>query len=140
MPVKGFVGSFCGNSFGARLKYFENLHNLMNLVVKWDLRGGGCRKKIFYIPGRFTIAERCNMPRSCRDVPEPCGSDLKYSAAVFKKGSIHRTEPMTGSFVLCRDEPRSCRDGNPMEKEKRLSGYSVKSQIFTLFTGIHLIS
>ena len=46
VPVKGFVWGFCGKRFGARLKYFKNLHNLMNLVVKSDLRSGGCRKNI----------------------------------------------------------------------------------------------
>jgi hypothetical protein len=53
LPAKGFVWDFCWKRFDARLKYFENLHNLMNLVVKWDLRGGGCRKKIFYIFQQF---------------------------------------------------------------------------------------
>jgi len=42
-------------------------------------------------------------PESCRNVPEPCRNDLNYSAAVFKKGSIPRTESMMGSFLLCRD-------------------------------------
>jgi len=55
--------------------------------------------------------------------PEPCRNDLNYSEVVFKKGSISRTESMMGSFLLCRDVPRSCRDGNPTEKKKRLSGY-----------------
>ena len=57
MPVMGFVGDFCGKSFGARLKYFENLHNLMNLVVKSDLRSGRCRKKYFLFSNRFSIYE-----------------------------------------------------------------------------------
>jgi hypothetical protein len=62
-------------------------------------------------------------PEPCRDEPEPCRNDLNYSAAIFKKGSMSRTESMMGSFSLCRDVPRSCRDGNLIEKEKKLSGY-----------------
>ena len=68
MPVKGFVGSFCGNSFGARLKYFENLHNLMNLVVKWDLGNGGCRKKYFIFPAGLPLLKDA----ICRDHAAMC--------------------------------------------------------------------
>ena len=31
-----------GKIFYERPKYFENLHNLINLVIKWDLGSGGC--------------------------------------------------------------------------------------------------
>jgi hypothetical protein len=44
-----------------------------------------------------------SMPDPCQDVPEPNRNDLKYSAAIFKKDSIPRTVPMTGSFLLCRN-------------------------------------
>lgn len=44
LPAKGFVWDFFRKRFDARLKYFEKLHNLMNLVVKVDLGSGGCRK------------------------------------------------------------------------------------------------
>jgi hypothetical protein len=49
LPAKGFVWDFFGKRFDARLKYFEKLHNLMNLVVKWDLGSGGCRKLLWVI-------------------------------------------------------------------------------------------
>ena len=50
VPVMRFVGGFCRKSFGARLKYFENLHNQMNIVVEIYLGGGRCRKnEIFSI-------------------------------------------------------------------------------------------
>ena len=42
--------------------------------------------------------------------PEPCRNDLTYSAAVFKKDSIPRTESITGSILLCRDVPEPCRN------------------------------
>ena len=49
MPVQWFFSWFCGKFFGARLKYFEYLHNQMNIVVEMDFGSGRCRKKLFYI-------------------------------------------------------------------------------------------
>jgi len=49
LPVQWFFWGFCGKFFGARLKYFENLHNQMNIVVEMDFGSGRCRKKLFYI-------------------------------------------------------------------------------------------
>ena len=49
-------------------------------------------------------------PEPCRDGPEPCRNDLNYSAAVLKKGSISRIDPIIGSFLLCRNVPEPCRN------------------------------
>jgi hypothetical protein len=56
-----------------------------------------------------------SMPEPCRD---HAGTISNILLPFFQKGSIHRKKPMTDPFVLCRDVPRSCRDGNPREKKR----------------------
>ena len=52
----GWIAGIFWKIIIARLNFFENLHWIMNLMVKWDLGGGGCGKvEIFFLNYRNQI-------------------------------------------------------------------------------------